>query len=76
MCMLMTIHIAAQTYGRSIARTFFDNVEKWVVSNRYADRKAIVKSCGDGMRVNDADQQQNVIDASRSVENAALTGKP
>lgn len=53
MCMLMTIHIAAQTYGRSIARTFFDNVEKWVVSNRYADRKAIVKSCGDGMRVND-----------------------
>ena len=29
-----------------------------------------------GIRVNDADQQQNVTDAARSVENAALTGKP
>ena len=40
-------------------------------------RTALISSTGiNGMRVNDADQQQNVIDASRSVENAALTGKP
>ena len=40
-------------------------------------RTALISSTGiSGMRVNDADQQQNVIDASRSVENAALTGKP
>ena len=29
-----------------------------------------------GIRVQDADQQQNVEDASRSLENSALTGKP
>lgn len=29
-----------------------------------------------GVRVNDADQQQNVYDGSRSLENAALTGNP
>ena len=40
-------------------------------------RTALISSTGiSGMRVNDADQQQNVVDASRSVENAALTGKP
>ena len=40
-------------------------------------RTALISSTGiNGMRVNDADQQQNVVDASRSVENAALTGKP
>ena len=40
-------------------------------------RTALISSTGiNGMRVNDADQQQNVIDASRSVEHAALTGNP
>ena len=40
-------------------------------------RTALISSTGiNGMRVNDADQQQNVVDASRSVENAALTGNP
>ena len=29
-----------------------------------------------GVRVNDADQQQNVIDGSKSLEHAALTGNP
>ena len=40
-------------------------------------RTALISSTGiNGMRVNDADQQQNVVDASRSVERAALTGNP
>ena len=40
-------------------------------------RTALISSTGiNGMRVNDADQQANVLDAARSVENAALTGKP
>lgn len=40
-------------------------------------RTALINSTGiNGMRVNDADQQQNVADAARSVETAALTGKP
>jgi len=40
-------------------------------------RTALISSTGiNGIRVNDADQQQNVTDAARSVENAALTGKP
>ena len=40
-------------------------------------RTALISSTGiKGMRVNDADQQQNVVDASRSVEHAALTGNP
>ena len=40
-------------------------------------RTALISSTGiNGIRVNDADQQQNVADAARSVETAALTGKP
>ena len=40
-------------------------------------RTALISSTGiNGIRVNDADQQQNVEDASRSVERAALTGNP
>ena len=40
-------------------------------------RTNLIASCGiKGMRVNDADQQQNVEDAARSLENSALTGKP
>jgi len=40
-------------------------------------RTALISSTGiNGIRVNDADQQQNVKDAARSVEHAALTGKP
>ena len=40
-------------------------------------RTALISSTGiNGIRVNDADQQQNVADAARSVENAALTGNP
>ena len=40
-------------------------------------RTALISSTGiNGIRVQDADQQQNVTDAARSVENAALTGKP
>ena len=40
-------------------------------------RTNLLASCGiKGMRVNDADQQQNVDDASRSLEAAAMTGKP
>jgi hypothetical protein len=40
-------------------------------------RTALISSTGiNGIRVNDADQQANVTDAARSVENAALTGKP
>ena len=40
-------------------------------------RTSLISSTGiNGIRVNDADQQANVNDAARSVENAALTGKP
>ena len=40
-------------------------------------RTALISSTGiNGIRVNDADQQQNVADAGRSVERAALTGNP
>ena len=40
-------------------------------------RTALISSTGiNGIRVNDADQQQNVDDAARSVEHAALTGHP
>lgn len=40
-------------------------------------RTALISSTGiNGIRVNDADQQQNVMDAGRSVEHAALTGNP
>lgn len=40
-------------------------------------RTNMMASCGvKGIRVQDADQQQNVQDASRSLENAALTGNP
>ena len=40
-------------------------------------RTALISSTGiNGIRVQDADQQANVADAARSVENAALTGKP
>jgi len=40
-------------------------------------RTALISSTGiNGIRVNDADQQQNVADAGRSVEHAALTGNP
>ena len=40
-------------------------------------RTAMIASTGiKGVRVNDADQQQNVYDGSRSLENAALTGNP
>lgn len=40
-------------------------------------RTALISSTGiNGIRVNDADQQANVSDAARSVETAALTGKP
>ena len=40
-------------------------------------RTALISSTGiNGIRVNDADQQQNVDDAARSVERAALTGHP
>ena len=40
-------------------------------------RTALISSTGiNGIRVNDADQQQNVADAARSVEKAALTGNP
>lgn len=40
-------------------------------------RTAMLSSTGvKGMRVSDADQQQNVYDANRSVEFAALTGNP
>ena len=40
-------------------------------------RTAMIASTGiKGMRVQDADQQQNVFDANRSIELAALTGNP
>jgi hypothetical protein len=40
-------------------------------------RTSLISSTGiNGIRVNDADQQQNVADAARSVERAALTGNP
>ena len=40
-------------------------------------RTALISSTGiNGIRANDADQQQNVADAGRSVERAALTGNP
>jgi len=40
-------------------------------------RTNLLASCGvKGIRVQDADQQQNVEDASRSLENAALVGNP
>lgn len=40
-------------------------------------RTALIAATGvKGMRVNDADEQQNVNDAAASIENAALTGKP
>ena len=40
-------------------------------------RTSMIASTGiKGVRVNDADQQQNVYDGSRSLENAALTGNP
>lgn len=40
-------------------------------------RTSLISSTGiNGIRVNDADQQQNVMDAGRSVEHAALTGNP
>lgn len=40
-------------------------------------RTNMLASCGiKGMRVQDADQQQNVEDASRSLQDSALTGKP
>lgn len=40
-------------------------------------RTALISSTGiNGIRVQDADQQQNVADAGRSVERAALTGNP
>ena len=40
-------------------------------------RTAMIASTGiKGVRVNDADQQQNVYDGSRSLEQAALTGNP
>ena len=40
-------------------------------------RTNMLASCGlKGMRVQDADQQQNVDDASRSLLDSALTGKP
>ena len=40
-------------------------------------RTALISSTGiNGIRVNDADQQANVLDAGRSVERAALTGNP
>lgn len=40
-------------------------------------RTAMIGSTGiKGVRVQDADQQQNVIDGSRSLEHAAMTGNP
>ena len=40
-------------------------------------RTNMLASCGiKGMRVQDADQQQNVEDAARSLQDSALTGKP
>lgn len=40
-------------------------------------RTSMIASTGiKGVRVNDADQQQNVFDGSRSLEQAALTGNP
>lgn len=40
-------------------------------------RTSMIASTGiKGVRVQDADQQQNVYDGSRSLENAALTGNP
>ena len=40
-------------------------------------RTAMISSTGiKGVRVQDADQQQNVIDGSRSLEHAAMTGNP
>ena len=40
-------------------------------------RTSLLASTGvKGVRVNDADQQQNVVDGSRSLEQAALTGRP
>ena len=40
-------------------------------------RTSMIASTGiKGIRVNDADQQQNVYDGARSLENAALTGNP
>lgn len=40
-------------------------------------RTSMIASTGiKGVRVNDADQQQNVYDGSRSLEQAALTGNP
>ena len=40
-------------------------------------RTSMISSTGiKGVRVNDADQQQNVIDGSRSLEHAAMTGNP
>lgn len=40
-------------------------------------RTAMISSTGiKGVRVQDADQQQNVIDGSRSLEQAAMTGNP
>lgn len=40
-------------------------------------RTNMIASCGvKGVRVNDADQQQNVADGSRSMLNASLTGDP
>ena len=40
-------------------------------------RTALISSTGiNGVRVNDADQEQNVAEGARSLEHAALTGKP
>lgn len=49
----MTTHIVAQTYELAKVRSFVDKIETWVMSNRYADRKVIEKSCIKGMRIND-----------------------
>jgi hypothetical protein len=40
-------------------------------------RTSMIAGCGvKGVRVNDADQQENVEDGARSLEHAAMTGKP
>lgn len=48
-----TMHITAQNYEMRKVNSFVNKIVTWVESNRYADRKNIVKSCIKGMRIND-----------------------
>lgn len=49
----MSLNITAQTHEMKNVHSFVSKIETWVESNRYADRKMIVKSCVKGMRIND-----------------------